>query len=1033
MKFSDVEFHELALAGPCQVARLPAVPKSHQLTGMAAVARELLDRDRTKVIMACGTGKSLMAMWSAQDLKPRRVLVLVPTLVLLKQVHDLWKAESSSGRWGGALRTLCVCSDSSIQSGGTGRESEADDVSLPIDFGACTDPAVVAEFVRTVANESGAVAAIFTTYASAPTVARGLELGDEENAYFDVGIFDESHKLVGDSRKAFAFSLHDENVSITKRIFFTATPKVVRNANDGSSNYAVSSMDDEALFGRTAYYLSFKEAVQRGLIAPYKIIISVIDDALLTSLDIEADGHQMLAVQHVLYEAMQSYGLKKAVTFHSAVAPAKEFARTFTTLPGASQVEAYHVSGCQPMAERELLMQRFALAPISIVTNARCLTEGVDVPSVDMVAFIDPRKSKVDIVQAIGRTMRLSPGKTHGHVLLPLHLEVHQGETLEAALERTDLTIVIDVLRSLFENDDDLHDLFVTESLAGPRKIGAGREDDLAGASLFDAAGTWAPVEVHYPGRRSEVALNTSRLFSALKTKIVKELLGDWYESHAEYAAFMRCHGQEPRNMGDENQLRLNRWGSRNRLTLNGANKRDPRVRALDGIGFNWESKSDGSFDATCAQIAAFMSEHGRVPVTTSVNPNERRLAKRIVWLRQMHREGKLSEDRAKALSAIDGLGFSDEMSIDYKWQLHCLYYMMYVVVDGLEPSNKHLVEVGKRFAAWASAQRRQWRDGALESERIEMLETIPNWTWDRDEVSASFDENRALISAFICEHGHAPIRTGRKPNERQLYKRIDWLRKTHRDGNLAANRVKALLEIDGLCFADDRSKDYRWELNCLDHMMYVVVVGAQPSRTHVIEEAKRLASWGSAQRRHWSDGTLEPERIAIMEAIPGWAWDSENAFSLHHMARLNEVRLFVATNLRRPSSRSNSPDEVSLAFWVNSTRRSAVNGDRQASLAEALEFELAKAPTKRHYPNPKESQYSQRNFDEGLKKLTAFVNTHGRRPERLGDEFEEKQRFNWFVVQRCAAAKHPDGTREARLAAIDAVLAPVSRPRRRH
>ena len=289
---------------------------------------------------------------------------------------------------------------------------------------------------------------------------------------FDLAIFDEAHKTAGREGANFGFALEDRNLQIAKRVFLTATPRHydVRKKNKEGDKALVYSMDQPATYGPLVHTLSFAKAAKRGIICNYKIIISVVTSEmvnadLLSRGEVIVEGDviraRTVANQIAIQKACEAHDLKKIFSFHRSVASAKDFtgdtaSSIRTHLP---DYETYHVNGEMRTASRERAMRAFREAERAIMSNARCLTEGVDVPAVDVVAFLSPRKSKVDIVQAAGRAMRTAPGKETGYVLLPLFLETQENETLKEALERTDFEEAWDVLQAMQEQDAVLADI----------------------------------------------------------------------------------------------------------------------------------------------------------------------------------------------------------------------------------------------------------------------------------------------------------------------------------------------------------------------------------------------------------------------------------------------------------------------------------------------------------------------------------------------------------------------------------------------
>ena len=437
-----------------KIIRQPKTPLPHQAEALGGILPALRDQDRATALMACGTGKTLVALWAAERIGGQNILVLVPSLALLRQTLHEWAHETSWRSW----VHLCVCSDPSVK-------PDSDEIVLrssDLDFPVTTDSAQVRAFL---AAKFNGVKFIFSTYQSATVVAAGMKRGDA----FDLAIFDEAHKTAGREGVHFGFALNDKNLAIRKRLFLTATPRHydVRKRDKEGDARLVYSMDVPEIYGLIAHKLTFTEAARRGIICNYKVVISVVtsdmvNDHLLRHGEVIVKGDAVkarhVANQLALQAAAKKHGVSKIFTFHRSVASAAAFTGDGPEGIGnhLSGFDAFHVNGSMPTSERENIMTEFRSASKAVISNAKCLTEGVDVPAVDMVAFLTPKRSRVDIVQATGRAMRKAPGKTTGYVLVPLFVEQAQGETIEEALARTEFDEIWNVLQAMQEQDDML-------------------------------------------------------------------------------------------------------------------------------------------------------------------------------------------------------------------------------------------------------------------------------------------------------------------------------------------------------------------------------------------------------------------------------------------------------------------------------------------------------------------------------------------------------------------------------------------------
>ena len=417
---------------------------------------------RGKMIMPCGTGKSLTAFWIAEKLDAKRIVVAVPSLALIRQTLKVWLRETYAKKWD--VDWICVCSDESV-----GKVSRDDLAVLKQDLGvpAYTDPETIAEWLRK--RHSGKVV-VFTTYQSGKALAEASKLARRN---FDLGVMDEAHKTVGSRDKTFAHLLFDENIKIKKRLFMTATERRYAGKKD-----EIISMDDYEVYGDTFEMLSFKEALEQDppVLSDYKIVTMMIGKEEIADLvkrgafvkptrgkwdsEVEADT---LASLVALRKAVRKFNIKHAVSFHSSIARAEAFRDNqpvFTELfPNMWNVESYHVSGKMPTSKRDRHMRDFENSKRALITNARCLNEGVDIPDIDCVLFADPKKSTIDIVQAVGRALRLSERKKFGYVIVPVIIE-DEGNFNESEAFQS----ILMTLRALASNDERIIDYFRARS-----------------------------------------------------------------------------------------------------------------------------------------------------------------------------------------------------------------------------------------------------------------------------------------------------------------------------------------------------------------------------------------------------------------------------------------------------------------------------------------------------------------------------------------------------------------------------------------
>ena len=450
----------------------PRVPKPHQVKAIAAAKDHFIKEknSRGRMLMPCGTGKSLTAFWIAEALKARSILVAVPSLHLIKQSLADWTKEFLAR--GEIPDWLVVCSDET-----TGRLEDnfvSDSYELGVD--ATTDPGEIARFLT---RKSAKKKIVFSTYQSGKPLAAAAR---KASFVFDLGIMDEAHRTVGSPDKSFGHLIPDRNIAIKKRLFMTATERVVREKDE-----TVLSMDDTTVYGKCFHQLSFKEAIEADppIISDYKIVTITVSDESVKQF-IEDNRYlrttegglgereaQALAAGIALQRAFREEGVKHAISFHRSIRSAEEFREQQEKIESGGEepcpTRAFHISSKKTAGERADLLREFRDSQSALITNARCLQEGVDIPTVDCVLFADPKQSVVDIVQAAGRAMRPSKDKKYGYIVVPI--VVPSGMAFADFAETTEFKQVARVITALSTQDDR-----IAEEFRGVKAKGNGKE-----------------------------------------------------------------------------------------------------------------------------------------------------------------------------------------------------------------------------------------------------------------------------------------------------------------------------------------------------------------------------------------------------------------------------------------------------------------------------------------------------------------------------------------------------------------------------
>ena len=391
-------------------------PRPHQAAAIKDVVRGFRRHKRGQLIMACGTGKTLTAMWIAHKLGSRRTLVLVPSLSLISQTLIAW-----GGSCAKPFDYLVVCSDETvINRGDDAAITSTNELGVPV----TTDVATIRRFLN---RRRGKPAVVFATYQSSDRVAAAQKASAPS---FDLVLADEAHRCTGPAQGLFTTVLDAAKIKARHRLFMTATPRyftgrVKKRAQE--LEYELASMDDESRFGPVFHRLPFDAAIRADILTDYQVVVIGVTQAetrqwaeegrLVRTKDGMVTDARTLAAQIGLAKAMRRHDLRKTITFHSSVAKASRFtdAALADSLVGAiermspaakpsGQLWTAHISGQTAAGKRSTLLTVFGNLPNGsrgILSNCACLGEGVDVPVLDGVAFIDPKRSMIDIIQAV--------------------------------------------------------------------------------------------------------------------------------------------------------------------------------------------------------------------------------------------------------------------------------------------------------------------------------------------------------------------------------------------------------------------------------------------------------------------------------------------------------------------------------------------------------------------------------------------------------------------------------------------------------
>lgn len=695
----------------------------HQQTAIDDTLSTLTGHERATVVMACGTGKTLVGQRTAEQLQSDTVLVLFPNLGVLNQTYLAWCRDSAAG-----FHALAVCSDASI-----GVDDRSHVGVHDLDLPATTDPARVAAWARPDGHRTGAKV-VFATYQSTPVIAQA----HMQHQLPDWGLIicDEAHRTSGDAHTAFATVLHNHKIPARQRLFLTATPRTttVSTTQPGSQTTSAASMDDETLFGPRAHTLDFGDAVDQGLLSDYRIVLigvrradmhQVVDtNPQLQIGDDQAVTAETMAAQIALGKVVAHQQMRRVFVFHNSVGRSQEFAHTLPdvldTLPDRPAVHAWHLDAASTARQRRAVLDDLAAAGdhAAVVSNVRVLGEGIDAPALDAVMFADPRTSQVDIAQAVGRVMRTNPHRD-GPALVLLPVFIGDGDDPQTVADRSRFRHVAKTLAALSDMDPLLADHLVRPD--------TGQDDDDGGG------GRRLPGAVLSYGFGEQIPAG---FVDAFTTVVLHQPATIWARTIDELRRYRAEHGHlhVPRGHVSPSGYRLGDRVSNLRQARRGTGRggiSDARIAELDRLGFVWGPGSDEEkFRQDLADLYAFQEQHGhlRVPADYTGASGRRELASRATALRQRHKAGTLTTGQVEALERL-GFSWNPRGSSSHRQDLADLAAFRGEHGHAEVPFDYRTSD-GRRFGYRVDRIRRRRRAGKLPAARVADLDQL-GFVWD--------------------------------------------------------------------------------------------------------------------------------------------------------------------------------------------------------------------------------------------------------------------------------------------------------------
>jgi superfamily II DNA or RNA helicase len=883
---------------------------------------------RGQLILPCGAGKTLASIWISEKLGAKKILIMLPSLSLLSQTLREWAINASM-----PFRYLCICSDTTVDLGNDAPIEKISDMDVPV----TTELEAIKEFLKDTTSKTSI---IFSTYQSSKVLSDAVR---KSGTTFDIGIFDEAHRTAGTKIGAWGMALDDENIPINNRIFMTATPKIyaphiTKKAKE--EDVLICSMDDADMYGHPFYEIGFAEAVSRGHITDYKVIVICVTDSevkeviekggkVITDQDHEWDA-KALAKRIALVKGIRAYGLRKAFTFHGRVDSAKAFTDTskpygihniFKLLEPEKETQKsvgfFHVNGTMSSGTRSNILKEFESVDIGIMSNARCLVEGVNIPAVDTVAFIDPKRNLIDIVQATGRAMRKADWKRNGYIFIPVLTE--EDSDPEEIIKSSEFGTVWEVLQAMLDQDQRM------QGIVSKMRILQGKGEE--GSQAWKDAMTEYAEKIEFYDL--PIKIDKNRFIEKLNTKII-EIIGRqwdlWFGLTLKYKDDFG-DANVPYSYKTSEGFSLGGWQANQRVHYRKGKLSPDKIKRLEEIGFSWE-RLEEKFEKGFQETLLYKKNTGNPNVPDGYKTHEG------YWLggwqsyqRKLYKKGKLSSDRIRRFEEI---GFTwDKLEEQFEKGFHETSLYKRSTGNPNVPTVYKTPE-GFRLGRWQDSQRNLYKKENLSSDRIRCLEEI-GFTWGKFEEQFEKGFQETLLYKKNTGNPNASV-SYITPGGFRLGKWQSKKRQHYKKGKLSSDRIRRFEEI-GFTWENIEEK---FEEGFQEILIYKKNIGNPNAPSHYkTPEGYGLGSWQDHKRRIYKKGKLSPDKIKRLEEI-GFSWDKlEEQFE----KGFQETLLYKkSTGNPNTPSRYKSLDGFLLGAWQNAQRVGCKKGNLSSARIKRLE-----------------------------------------------------------------------------------------------
>lgn len=719
--------------------------KEHQIEAKNCILQEIEQNSRCQFISACGTGKTIVSQRTVEEyigkFNTSITLILVPSLELLSQFHKSW--ENNSNFKEHYKNDFLLCSKDEIK---RINKQNFQDIKLLKKLHVELDE--VSVYLEREINHK----LIFSTYQSLPLLANALL---ENNLSITLAVFDEAHRTTGKWNSLFSYGLYDENIKIDKRLFMTATPKI-----DVESIYDIVSMDNEQLYGKIAYNLNIGDAINKGIIKDYKIIVTKI------SAEIKDEHDYYSILSECILKVMNEKKLKKALLFNSTIKDSEKIKNYVNYKKEISEndFEAFHVDGYLDIKTRKEIIYKLSNEDEkTIVTNAKLFSEGIDIPAIELIGFLNRTKSIVDIAQRIGRVQRkrFEGDNEPGYIFIPLFEDKNSNIS---DYYSGDWDYLVDVMLAFKEMDNRVNASFYNMFSSNDSK------QFLKQIEIVD-------FNKNNTIETKNIEILQEHIISKLKHEIIAIKSEKWDINFHNYKQFLIDNKRMPKvTKKNKEETVLAKWvqGQIKKKNKNEMlHDRIEKLNTLIKLGFCWD-KFDFQWNEKFNEFKEFYLLNQKEPQSykkTKLSKDEKKESLIAKWLghqKANFQDKKLLKERYELLLPLIK---NWENKTEVLWKEQFQKYK-----DFMKNNNNKFPMDNKKergVYVWITNQKKKYFAKELDEQKCALLNEISD-EWILDGKERLWKDQNLKLLKFITDNNRLPVYSNnslkKDPDEHNIY-----------------------------------------------------------------------------------------------------------------------------------------------------------------------------------------------------------------------------------------------------------------------